>query len=263
MKRILLVGMMLLSAGYSASFNDFCTGQNRSFSDGERMSFKIYYSLIGIYLEAGSANISLNRENLAGTPVYHMVGEGYSNPRYDWIFKVRDRYESYVDTLSLKPLRFIRNIQEGGYMKYELVNFNHDKKTATTTNGVFTVPGCIQDVVSAVYYARNIDFNSYRVGDKIPFDMFLDNEVYHLYVRYMGREEVKTRYGRFRAIKLKPMLIKGNAFSGGEKMTMWVSDDLNRLPLRIESQISVGSVKIDLMGYSALRHPLTAQISRN
>jgi hypothetical protein len=122
------------------------------------------------------------------------------------------------------------------------------------------VPACIQDVISAVYHARNIDFDRYKPEDKIPFSMFIDDKVYNLYIRYIGKEEVKTKYGRFRAIKLKPMLIKGNAFSGGEKMTLWVSDDPNHIPLRIESPISVGSVKVDMMGYANLRYPLSSKL---
>jgi hypothetical protein len=117
-------------------------------------------------------------------------------------------------------------------------------------------------VLSAIYYARNIDYNKYKPGDKIPFTMFLDEEVHNLYIRYLGKEEIKTRYGKFRAIKFKPMLIKGTIFEGGEKMTVWVSDDRNRVPLRIESPITVGSVKVDMMGYKNLRYPLSAMESR-
>jgi hypothetical protein len=91
--------------------------------------------------------------------------------------------------------------------------------------------------------------------------MFLGNEVYNLYVRYMGKETVKTKSGKFRAIKFKPLLIKGSIFEGGEKMTVWVSDDQNHIPLRVESPISVGSVKVDMMDTRNLRHPLTSKIN--
>ena len=126
---------------------------------------------------------------------------------------------------------------------------------------MFTVPNCIQDVLSSIYYARNINFDKYKAEDKIPFDMFLDNEVYHLYIKYLGKETVKTKYGKFRAIKFKPLLIKGTIFEGGEKMTVWVSDDPNHIPLRIESPISVGSVKVDMMQYKNLRYPLSSMQS--
>lgn len=117
--------------------------------------------------------------------------------------------------------------------------------------------------MSSIYYARNIDFNKYKPGDKIPFTMFLDNEVYNLYIRYMGKETIKTKYGKFRAIRFKPLLVQGTIFEGGEKMEVWVSDDGNKIPLRVESPISVGSVKVDMMNYRNLRYPLSALISLN
>ena len=118
----------------------------------------------------------------------------------------------------------------------------------------------MQDVVSAVYYARNIDFSKYKFDDKIPFSMFLDNEVFNMYIRYLGKETIKTKYGKFKAIKFKPLLLKGTIFEGGEKMTVWVSDDPNHVVLRVESPIVVGKVKIDMMAYRNLRYPLTSMV---
>jgi archaellum component FlaG (FlaF/FlaG flagellin family) len=152
-------------------------------------------------------------------------------------------------------------VYEGGYKKYENVTFNHAANTAVTNEGVYKVPNCVQDVLSAIYYARNIDFNKYNPGDKIPFSMFLDNETYDLYIRYIGKETIKTKYGKFKAIKYKPLLIKGTIFEGGEKMMVWVSDDANRIPVRVESPISVGNIKVDMMGYRNLKYPLTSLIS--
>ncbi|MBA4198689.1 MAG: DUF3108 domain-containing protein [Chitinophaga sp.] len=241
--------------------DDFCGIKNFAFQDGENISFVVYYSVIGVYINAGSATFTTSIEKLNGKSVYHVTGLGSSNPSYDWIFKVRDRYESYFDTATLQPYKFIRNVDEGGYKTYEDVTFNQKNNTAITTKGVFTVPNCIQDVLSSIYYARNINFDKYKAEDKIPFDMFLDNEVYHLYIKYLGKETVKTKYGKFRAIKFKPLLIKGTIFEGGEKMTVWVSDDPNHIPLRIESPISVGSVKVDMMQYKNLRYPLSSMQS--
>ena len=129
-----------------------------------------------------------------------------------------------------------------------------------TTEGVFKVPDCVQDVVSAVYYARNVDYSKYKPNDKIPFTMFLDNEVFNMYIRYLGKETVKTKYGKFKAIKFKPLLVKGTIFEGGEKMTVWVTDDPNHVPVRIESPIVVGKVKVDMMSSRNLRYPLSSLI---
>ncbi|MGN6476729.1 MAG: DUF3108 domain-containing protein, partial [Flavipsychrobacter sp.] len=113
-----------------------------------------------------------------------------------------------------------------------------------------------------IYYARNIDYSKYSPGDKIPFSMFLDDQVYNLFIRYLGKERVTTKYGTFNTIKISPLLIEGTIFKGGEKMTVWVSDDENHVPVRVDSPILVGSIKVDLAGYVKLRNPFTALISK-
>jgi hypothetical protein len=124
------------------------------------------------------------------------------------------------------------------------------------------VPKCIQDVLSAIYYARNIDYNAYKPGSKIPFKMFLDEKVYELYIRYLGKEKIVTKYGTFNAIKFAPLLLEGTLFKGGEGMVVWVSDDANHIPVRIDSPIVVGSVKVDLIAYSKLRNAFTGMVSK-
>jgi hypothetical protein len=261
MKKLLLIFILFFAGRSSMAEEEFCGLQNRAFRDGESISYHIFYSVIGLYVNAGTANFSVVAEQLNNKASYHVVGTGTSNPSYDWIFKVRDRYETYIDTGTLQPLKFIRNIEEGGFKKYENITFNHQANTAVTTNGVFKIPNCVQDVLSSIYYARNINFDKYKEGDKIPFFMFLDNEVYNLYIKYLGKEVIKTKYGKFNSIKFKPLLVKGTLFQGGEKMTVWVSDDANHIPLRIESPIVVGSIKVDMMSYKNLRHPLSSMIN--
>ncbi len=260
MKKIISAILLVTIIAWQTPGNEFCGSiRNTAFQNTERIDYIIFYSVIGIYINAGNASFTANIEQLNNKPVYHVVGTGNSNTSYDWIFKVRDKYESYIDTATLQPQKFVRNVDEGGYKTYENITFNNKENTAATIKGLYKVPNCVQDVLSSIYYARNIDFNKYKVDDKIPFTMFLDNEVYNLYIKYLGKESIKTKYGKFDAIKFKPLLVKGTIFEGGEKMTVWVSDDANHIPLRIESPIAVGSVKVDMMGYRNLRSPLTSQ----
>ncbi len=262
MKSIRTVILCLLTLpGFSQTGNgDFCGIRNTAFQAGETVTFKVMYSLVTNF-GAGEVTFSSSLEYINNKPVFHIVGDGKTYPFYDKVFKVRDRYETFIDTNTLQPLKFIRNVYEGGYKKYENVSFNKTTNTAITNDGVFKTPACVQDVLSSIYYARNIDFDKYNPGDKIPFTIFLDNELYNIYIRYIGKETVKTKYGKFRTIKFKPMLIKGTLFEGGEKMTVWVSDDPNHIPVRIESPITVGSVKVDLIGHRNLRYPLSSLIS--
>ena len=257
-KIVVIVTGLMAFAPKQVPGDDFCGIKNTAFKEGESVTLKVFYNAMGMYIGAGEATFVTTLERFNGKTVYHCVGDGKSYSFFDNFFRVRDRYETYIDTATMLPVKFIRNVDEGGHKIYNNVTFNQGAGTAVSTNGIFKTPNCIQDVVSSIYYARNINFNKYKPGDKIPFDMFLDDEVYHLYIRYLGKETVKTRYGKFRAIKFKPLLIKGTMFEGGEKMTAWVSDDPNHLLLRVESPISVGSVKIDMYGYKNLKYPLTS-----
>jgi hypothetical protein len=157
----------------------------------------------------------------------------------------------------------VRNVNEGGMKIFNYVNFNHTLGKAMSTNGTYQVPKCIQDVLSAIFFARNIDYKKYKPGDKIPFSMFLDDQVYDLYIRFVGKEVIRTKYGKFKAIKITPMLIEGTIFKGGEKMAVWVSDDDNHIPLRVDSPILIGSVKVDMMDYANLLSPLSSLIEKN
>lgn len=262
MKKIfVLIFLQCLATGLWAQ-GEFCSLPNTSFLNGEKLSFKVWYNMSRIWIGAGEATFSVNEETFNKRRVYHIVGDGKTLKSYEWFYKVRDKYETYIDAETMSPLKFIRNVNEGGFKIYNNVTFNQNIGQAVSTKGVYSVPKCVQDVLSAIYYARNIDYNRYKAGAKIPFSMFLDDEVYNLYIRYIGKEKVETRYGTFNAIKISPLLIEGTIFKGGEKMTVWVSDDANHLPVRIDSPILVGSIKVDLMGYEKLRNPLTSLLSR-
>jgi hypothetical protein len=267
MKGLKLIGLPLLalmafSRKAEAPFQEFCSIKNTAFVAGEKVSYTVYYAVAGIYVNAGNFTFVNTLETLNNKPVYHIAGEGNTNSSYDWIYKVRDKYETYIDTATMQTLKFIRNVNEGGYKKYQNVTFNKTANTAVTTTGVFKVPACVQDVVSAVYYSRNVDYSKLRPDDRVAFSMFLDDEVHNMYIRYLGKETIKTKYGKFRTIKFKPLLLKGTIFEGGENMIVWVTDDANHIPVRIESPIVVGKVKIDMMSHQNLRHPLTSLIKR-
>ncbi|PSL36041.1 DUF3108 domain-containing protein [Chitinophaga ginsengisoli] len=262
MRCLLLIIISLATIRPAIAQSEFCGIHNTAFLAGESITLKVYYTLGKLFIGAGEAVFTCNLEKLNGRDVYHVTGEGKTFRTYDWFFKVRDKYESYIDTATMLPQRFIRNVNEGGYKIYDNVTFDQAHNTAVGTESTIKTPGCVQDVISAIYYARNINFDKYKPGDKIHFDMYLDNKIYNIYIRYIGKETVETKFGKFRAIKFAPLLLQGSMFEGGEKMTVWVSDDANKVPLRIDSPISVGSVKVDMVAYKNLRYNFTSLISK-
>lgn len=262
MNRIIVCLLFFCCSLRAGAQNDFCGLGNKCVKAGEKLNFKVYYNLNFVWVGAGEANFTTNLETLNGKPVFHITGDGRTYKSYDWVFRVRDKYETYLDTETLLPQKFIRNVDEGGHKFTNNVTFHHDQSKAISGNKTFTVPKCVQDVLSAIYYARNINYNNYKPGAKIPFSMFLDDQVYNLYIRYVGKEKIKTKFGTFNAIKITPLLIKGTIFEGGEKMAVWVSDDDNHIPLRVDSPILVGSIKVDMMGYSNLKYPLSSLLKK-
>ncbi len=245
----------------SVAQNDFCNTKNSAYKAGEKLTFQAYYNMGFIWIYAGNAVFTVQSQMYNGRKVYHVVGDGRTAKSYEWFYKVRDLYESHIDQETLLPLHHVRAVNEGTLSyKHEIV-FDRTGHTATTANGnKYPISQCTQDVVSAIYFARNIDYSKYKPGDKIPFEMFLDDKAYPLYIKYMGREKVETKRGTFNAIKIVPLLIEGTLFSGGEGMAVWVSDDKNHLPLRVSSPIVIGSVKADLMAYENLNNPFSSII---
>jgi len=257
-KFLILVSFLLVSAFDGPDDPaEGCNVQNTSFMGGEYAAYNIYYTLAGMFFEAGTVNFTCKTEQL-GTK----TAVGKTIPFYDHLYKVRDKYETYIDTSSLLSYQFSRSTLEGNVKKYENIRFNREIQTAITDSGVFKVPACVLDVLGAVYYVRNLSIENLHPGDKVDFQLFLENQLYKSYVRYMGKEIINTKYGKFHSIKIKPLLIKGSMFDPGERMTVWVSDDANHIPLRIQASIRIGSVKADLMEFNNLRWPLTSLISK-
>lgn len=228
---------------------------------GEEVKYRVFYNVGGTWTSTGEAVFTTNVTTYNGVAAYHIVGTGRTYSSYDWIFKVRDRYETYIDKNKLVPLRFKRNVSEGKTKFTNDVTFDHNNKKAKSDGRSFAIQQCTQDVLSTIYFARNIDFEKYAIGSRIPFTMFLDNELHSLYIKYMGKTKIKTQYGTFNAIKIVPLLIEGTIFKGGEKMVVYVSDDKNRIPLRIETPILVGNIKVDLMSFRNLKYPLSAKVN--
>jgi hypothetical protein len=205
-----------------------------------------------IWANAGTAKFSVASDQFRNKKVFHLIGEGTTYPSYDWFFKVRDKFESWVDTASLKPFRYVRNTNEGSTHTYNDSYFNFQRKEVMcykmiqekTVKDTIRISACTFDVLTMIYYARCIDYNNYEPDTKIPVSLYLDGEVYDkLYIRYMGKEKIKTALGEIDCIKFKPLLIAGTIFSGGEEMTVWVTDDERKIPVYIKTPIVVGDIQ--------------------
>jgi hypothetical protein len=263
----LLNVIVLTSIKFSIAQN--CNITNKAFKAGEELNYHIEYNWGPFWVEAGKVSFTVNEKEWLGKTYFNYKGVGSTYPKYDWFFKVRDRYESYTDTSTLKPVRFLRDVSEGSNYYYEENLFFPSKNKVYTylkkgkkeaIRDTVAMKDCTFDVLSLIYYSRNIDFSNYKVNDTIPLKIFLDNEVHEIYIRYLGKEIYKSPYlGTFNCIKFSAMLIEGTIFKSGEHMKVYVTDDLNKIPLYIESKILVGNIKVYLKEYKNLRNNLTSK----
>lgn len=228
--------------------------KNESFKRGETLKYRLHYG----FINAGEAIIQITDENkqIAGRNTFHAIGIGYSISTFDWFFKVRDRYESYIDEEAIVPWVFIRRCSEGGYIINQNQVYSQYKNVVDSDGKKFDVPENIQDMLSAFYYARTIDFSNAKEGDVFEFPCFVDNEVWPLKIKYVGKETIKSDIGRIRCLKFRPVVQKGRIFKKEEDLNAWISDDKNRIPIRAQANILVGSIKMDLTAYSGLANPL-------
>jgi hypothetical protein len=246
-----------------------CFSSNTAFQSGERIIYNVVYNWGFIWIGAGDVVFHVNQAEYNGHPVFAVEADGTSYKTYDWFFKVRDSFSAYIDKETLQPLWHVKNTSEGGYDSYEEYTFDYKRNliyagTSTSKRSykrdTLKTENCTFDVLSMVYYARNFDFSGLSAGDKIPVTVLLDDKIYHLYIRFRGRELLNTKDGRqYRTIRFSVMLVEGTVFKGGEDLTVWVTDDKNHVPVLVEAKILVGSVKALLRSAENLRNISTAR----
>jgi hypothetical protein len=233
--------------------------ENVAFKEGEVLTYRLHYGA----LNAGAAVLEVKPDiiEVSGRKVYHIVGTGFTTGSADWFFKVRDRYETYMDKDAMLPWLFVRRVDEGGYKFSQDYSFNHYTKKVDIGNGEkFDVPVGVQDMVSAFYAARNLDLSNAKEGDIYSLPCFVDKEIWPLKIKFVGREEIKTDIGKFRALKFRPVVQKGRVFKKEEDLNVWISDDKNHIVLRAKADILIGSVKMDITSVKGLANE-TAKVN--
>lgn len=262
MKKILTIAILLpLLIGNAQSTEE--APAESAFKAGEWFRFRIHYGIFN----ASYANVVLKNNKLNGKPVYHVVGTGRTTGLARLFFKVDDRYESYFDKETLLPYKFIRKIDEGGHTKDLEIDFNHEEQVAHINNkkhnkqSKMKVASGVQDLLSAFYYLRNnYNVSDLKKGQEITLDMlFDDDETFKFKLKYLGNQTIKTKFGKIACLKFRPFVQSGRVFKEQESLTLWVSNDKNKIPIRIKADLRVGSIKADLDAFKGLKHPFHIQ----
>lgn len=262
MVRFLLICFMSLGLSPFLLAQQYKSIPNDYFNRGEKLHFKVaFHSLLTGNLTAGSATLEITKENkqIGGRSTFHAIGSGKTTGLIEMFYHIEERFESFFDQEALIPYYFSRVTVENSYEKNDIVTFRHKDKIAVSPKKVTKIPENIHDIISAFYYARCIDLTGAKPGKEFLVPFFLDDSVYHSKVVFAGRETVKTKLGKFYCIKIKPMVATGYVFNDPYPVSVWVTDDQNRIPVLIETELSVGSARVELTSYSGLSNTFTFQ----
>lgn len=234
------------------------TSTNPAFKAGEWFKFRIHYGIFN----ASYATIELREAEWNGKPAFYAKGIGRTTGLARFFFKVDDYYSSYFTKDDNRPLHFIRNINEGGYKKHLKIDFDHLKKQATVIDikkektGIYNTDPDIQDLISFVYYLRKqLDVNAIKKDEFVVVNLFFDSENYAFKFKFVGIETIKTKFGKVKTLKFRPYVQSGRVFRSSESITLWVSSDDNKIPLRLQADLSVGSIIADLDAFKGLINP--------
>jgi len=252
---IMLLGLigMISKTGYEYRYIP-----NECYTRGERILFKLHYG----FINAGEAEMRIDQDIhlVNNRPCYKIDILGYSVGVFDMMLRIRDTWGSYLDTAAIISQRSYRYIEEGRYRKNEMINFDHsrqvavlnklDKHTKELVEKVeYQIPENVQDLVSGYYYLRTIDYNSLPEGTKIKVTGFFDKELYHMEIKYLGKERLKTKLGHYDALVMSPVMPDNKMFDGENSIKVWLSDDQYKIPLKIKAKMFVGAVEVDIIEY--------------
>jgi len=234
-----------------------------AYDSGEWFKFRIHYG----FINAGYATLEVKEAIKNNKKIYHAIGKGYTVGMSRFFFKVDDNYESYFDKVTNKPFQYVRKIDEGGYTKNQEGFFNQEKNKVLVkdyknkTEKTFSVTENVQDIVSTFYFLRNHpNIDKLKVGESIVVDMFFDDEVYKFKLKFIGKEDLKTKFGTAPTMIFRPIVQSGRVFKEEESLTVWISDDENKIPLRIKANLAVGSIKADLDSFKGLKNPFMVKL---
>ncbi len=252
----ILCGNFIISPQTTTSKEEFRYVENKAFKEGEKLTFDLNYG----FVTAGIAVMEIPRiKKISGRNAYHINFQVNSVPSFDMFYKVRDRYESYIDVEGLFPWRFEQHIREGGYTRDFSAFFDQRKGIAKTSEGEYEIPLYVNDIVSAFYYARTFDYSGMKVNDLIQLQNFYKDRVYDLDVKYLGKETIEVPAGKFDCIIVEPLVKEGGLFKHEGNIIVWLTNDELKLPVKVKTKIIIGYVEAKLTNYEGLAGKLTSK----
>lgn len=248
-KYIFLFFLLFLSVNLNAQKVDFRQIENKAFTVGEKLTFDVNYG----FVTAGTAVMEIPKmKRISGRDAYYISFKVNSVSTFDSFYKVRDRYITYMDKEGLFPWRFEQHLREGGYSRDFSAFFDQRRGKAKTRQGEYEIPRYVNDIVSAFYFFRALDYSDKKVGDYFMLENFYKDKVYPLKVVYRGEETVTVDAGTFKCIMVEPIIEEGGLFKSEGTIVVWLTKDKLRIPVKVKTKILIGSIDAELIEYEGL-----------
>lgn len=256
-KARMLTVALLISGTYISTAQIMPEFKSGAFQPGEKLTYNARYG----FINAAEVKLEVqdSKKEFSGNKTYHLIATAKTTSSFDFFMKVRHRYDSYIDVNTFLPYQFTESVREGNYKRDGFVNFDQKNNKVTATKGTFNTPDNIFDIISLYYFARCLDLKNVSIGEILKMNFFLDDGVYPADIEYLGKETITTDAGKFECIKFSPSLQPGRVFRKDSRMYIWITNDANRIPVKVEVEILIGSVYIELQKYEGLKNPVTSR----
>ena len=232
-----------------------CISNNLPFIAGEEVIYDIEYLMSKTWISAGKVRFKVEDSIYKNQPCLYLEGKGRTLKNYDWVFKVRDKYASFISKKTSLPIHFTRRVREGDFkLNYEY-DFDYDRslayildfKNKKSIKDTIDIINCSFDIMSSVYFSRAINFNKYKKDDTIPLNII-----------YKGKNKITNQNNKtIDCIHFQINLIEGTIFKANETMDVFVSDDVNRIPIYVEAEILVGSIRVFSKNIKGTKAPMS------
>jgi hypothetical protein len=266
--RIELPAKSIEPSAEKANFSS-CKIKNTTFKTGEELTYKAYYNWNFVWMSAGEAVAKVSDYK---KDKYNIVIKGKTYSSYDWFYRVRDHFETTIDKKTLRPSTCMRYIEEGKFRLYDKVDFDFKEKKANSYRGkskkkasfrAFEVDGCMHDIVSMVYFFRNVNFAKLKKGEEMPMEIFMDRKAWNLKLRYEGKKIITVKgKGKHLAYKISTRVSAGELFDENSSVAVYVSADQNQIPLMVKLELSIGSIQVVMKDYKGLKYPFKAKYTK-
>jgi hypothetical protein len=244
-----------ISANQKSGLDTLRKLPNGAFEKGEYLKFDVNYG----FVTAGEAIMKISDTVYPnGRQCYKIEFSVDSKPFFNWIYQVKDRYSTILDAEGLFPWRFEQHIREGRYSRDFVAEFDQVNHIAKTSEGKYSIPAYVHDIMSAFYFARTIDYTNFRPGQKIRLQNFYKDSTYELDVKYKGRQTIEVNAGKFNCIIVEPLAREGGLFKSDGKVYIWLTDDERKIPIKVSTQVVIGSIDSELIEYKGINGPINA-----